>query len=209
MAIPCDVLDPAELEGAVATILARWGRLDLALANAGYGVAGKVAALSVADWQRQFDVNVFGALRTVYAALPALRQSQGRIGLVGSVMAYITLPGNGAYAASKHAVRVIGETLSAELRGSGVTCTTLHPGFVESEIGQVDNAGRHDGARKDPRPAALMWTGEQAARVMVRALHRRRRQFVFTAHGRFAVLFARLVPGIFFLLTRGGRGTRG
>ena len=209
LAVPCDVLDGAELDAAVATILARWGRLDVALANAGYGVAGKVGKLSVADWQRQFDVNVFGALRTVYAAMPALVLSRGRIGLVGSVMAYVTLPGNGAYAASKHAVRCIGETLAGELHGSGVSCTTLHPGFVESEIGQVDNAGRHDGGRKDPRPAALMWTGEQAARVMVRALHRRRRQFVFTAHGRFAVLFARFFPGLFFLLTRGGRGTRG
>ncbi len=203
LAVPCDVSSDDDLSAAVAAVIAEWGQLDLVLANAGFGVAARFDKLTVADWERQFEVNVFGLLRTVYAAMPHLEQTGGRIGLVGSVMAWLTLPGSGPYAASKHSVRIIGETLAAELRGSGVSCTTLHPGFVASEIGQVDNAGRHDPSRKDPRPAQLMWTSDAAARVMVRALHRRRRQYVFTAHGRFAVFMAMHFPNLVYLLTRG------
>lgn len=203
IAVPCDVSEDEDVAAAVAAVVAEWGQLDVLLANAGFGVAGRFDKLTVVDWQRQFDVNVFGLLRTVYAAMPHLQETGGRIGLVGSVMAYLTLPANGAYAASKHAVRIIGETLAAELRGSGVSCTTLHPGFVATEIGQVDNRGHHDASRKDPRPAALMWTADDAARVMVRALHRRKRQYVFTGHGRFAVFMARHLPNLVFLATRG------
>jgi len=209
IAVPCDVTRDDDVDSAVQAILAEWGQLDLVLANAGYGVAGRMEKLTLADWERQFQVNVFGLLRTVYAALPHLKKTGGRIGLVGSVMAYLTLPGNGAYAASKHAVRIIGDNLAAELQGTGVSCTTIHPGFVESEIAQVDNSGQHHADRKDPRPAKLMWPAEAAARVMVKALARRKRQYVFTAHGRFAVFMARHAPNLVFRLTRGGPSTRG
>lgn len=209
LAVPCDVARDEDVTSAVDAIVAEWGRLDLLLANAGYGVAGRIQKLTLPEWQRQFEVNVFGLLRTVYAALPHLEKTKGRIGLVGSVLAWVTLPGNAAYAASKHAVRVIGDNLAAELRGTGVSCTTIHPGFVESEIAQVDNSGVHHEGRKDPRPAQLMWTADAAAKVMVRALHRRKRQYVFTAHGKFAVFMGRHFPNLFFRLTRGGPSTRG
>lgn len=203
IALPCDVSRDDDVADAVHALIGEWGQLDLLLANAGFGVAGRYDKLALADWQRQFDVNVFGLLRCVYAAMPHLKKTRGRIGLVGSVMAYITLPANGPYAASKHAVRVIGETLAAELQGTGVSCTTIHPGFVATEIAQVDNQGQFHGDKKDPRPKHLMWTSEDAARVMVKAMHRRKRQYVFTAHGKFAVFMGRHFPNLFFRLTRG------
>ena len=209
LAVPCDVSRDDDTTAAAAAVIEAWGQIDLLLANAGYGVAGRIKKLTVADWERQFQVNVFGLLRTVYAALPHLEATRGRIGLVGSVMSFVTLPGNGPYAASKHAVRVIGDNLAAELRSTGVSCTTLHPGFVASEIGQVDNSGAFHEDRADPRPQQLMWTADAAARVMVRALLKRRRQYVFTMHGRLGVFLGRHFPNLFFLLTRGGPSTRG
>ena len=90
-------------------------------------------------------------------------------------------------------------------KGSGVSCTTIHPGFVESEIAQVDNEGRHDPSRKDPRPAKLMWSAEKAAKAMVGALHRRDREHVFTGHGKLAGFVGRHMPGVAHLLmTRNG-----
>ena len=83
--------------------------------------------------------------------------------LIGSVASFIYTEKSGAYCASKAAVHAIGNTLSLELIGTGVSCTTIHPGFVESEIAQVDNQGVFDPSRPDPRPAQLMWSSERAA----------------------------------------------
>ena len=102
--------------------------------------------------------------------------------------------------ASKFAIRGLGATLSAELSGSGVTCTTIHPGYVESEIAKVDNAGQFDPERKDKRPARIMWPADRAAKVMIGAIHRRQREFVFTGHGRFGAFMGRHFPGLTHLL---------
>ena len=113
-------------------------------------------------------------------------------------------PKTGAYTASKYALRAIGQTLSMELAGSGVTCTLLHPGFVESEIARVDNDGKHHPDREDKRPRQLMWPADRAARAMVDALHARKREMVFTGHGKVGAFLGQHMPGLVHLaLTRG------
>jgi NAD(P)-dependent dehydrogenase (short-subunit alcohol dehydrogenase family) len=196
LAVPVDVVDEAAVQAAVGLIVEKLGGLDVAVANAGYGVMGTVERLTDAAWRKQLDVNVFGALNVVRHALPELKKSRGRVALVGSVAAFANPPSNAAYSASKAAIRAIGLTLSAELGGTGITCTTIHPGFVASEIGQVDNEGVFHADRKDPRPKALMWATDDAAKVMVDAIAARRREFVFTGHGKLVVLLSRLAPGL-------------
>ena len=209
LVIASDVVDEAACRDAVARIVAELGKLDVAVANAGYGASGAFERLTMADWRRQFDVNVFGLLHTVYAALPELRKTGGRLGLVSSVMGLVALPGQGPYAASKFAVRAIGLTLAQELHGSGVSVTTIYPGFVESDIARTDNRGKVDASRKDPRPAKLMWTADRAARVMLRAVARRRREMVFTGHGRAGAFLGKHFPGlVHFVLTRSGIGKK-
>ncbi|MBI1192333.1 MAG: SDR family NAD(P)-dependent oxidoreductase [Bacteroidetes bacterium] len=195
-AFPCDILQEPDIEACVRDVVAHFGRMDVAVANAGFGVIGRLEELSAADWQRQLAGNVTGLALTVRYALPHLRASKGRIGLVGSVAAFLPGPKTGAYSASKAAVHSIGETLQLELRGSGVTCTTMHPGFVESNIARVDNSGHFDPSRPDGRPAKLMWPTDRAARVMVRALARRQPVFVFTGHGKLLVFLGRHFPGV-------------
>jgi NAD(P)-dependent dehydrogenase (short-subunit alcohol dehydrogenase family) len=196
VAVACDVVDEAQVARAVAEVRERMGRLDVALANAGFSVAGPVEKLSADEWRRQLDVNVVGAAMTAKHALPALRETQGRIGFVGSAAAFIYAPKLAAYNASKAAVRALGQTLSIELHGSGVSCTTVHPGFVESEIAQVDNEGVHDPSRADKRPRRLMWPADKAARVIVEAIHRRRRELVFTGHGKLGAFIGQHLPGV-------------
>ncbi len=203
-AVPCDVSDDDQLDAAVADILDRWGRLDVALANAGYSVGGKVASLDRQTWQRQLEINVVSAAMTVRVALPALRETRGRLGLVGSVAGFICAPGMGAYSASKYAIRALGATLSVELHGSGVSCTTVHPGYVASEIAQVDNAGTFIADRVDKRPSKLLWPADKAAGVIVNALYRRRREVVFTGHGKVGAFVGQHLPGLAHVVMRGG-----
>lgn len=173
---------------------------DVAVANAGVGVAGRIDKLSDAEWRRQMDANVFGVVSTARWALPELQKTAGRLALVGSVSGLICLPGTGAYAASKFAVRAIGLTLAKELRGSGVTCTLIEPGFVTSDIVKVDNQGRFHPEYRDPRPKALVWPTDRAARVMARAILKRRREFVFTGHGHVGAFLGRHLSWLVHLI---------
>lgn len=200
LAIPCDVTDEEEVAAAVAEVVAHFGRLDVAVANAGFGVSGRIEELGAVEWRRQLEVNVTGLAVTARFTLPHLRAVGGRLVLVGSVAAMLPAPQNGAYGASKAAVLSLGRTLAVELHGSGVTCTTIHPGFVASDIARVDNAGVFHPDRDDPRPQRLMWPTDRAARVMIQAIFRRRREFVFTGHGRFFGFLGRHWPGLVHLL---------
>lgn len=206
--VPCDVTEEEQVERAVASILEEAGRLDVAVANAGFGVMGRVESLSAADWRRQLETNVVGAAITARHALPALRETRGRMVLVGSVSAFVPGAKSAAYAASKAAVRMLGLTLALEVHGSGVTCTTLHPGFVKSEIAKVDNEGVYNPQREDRRPARWMWETEDAARTMVDAIHRRRREYVFTGHGKVGAFLGQHLPGLLHhAFTRGSGGS--
>lgn len=192
----CDVLDPESIKLCVSNVIAHYSKLDVVVANAGYGVVGKIETLTYSDWNRQFAVNVAGLALTTRYAIPYLRQTKGRLCLLGSVAAFVPNPQAGAYGASKAAVHSIGETLQVELRGSGVSCTTVHPGFVESNITRTDNQGRYHPEFDDPRPAYLMWPTEKAARAIVKAIARRRKVYVFTVHGKLAVFLAKHFPAL-------------
>jgi short-subunit dehydrogenase len=85
-----------------------------------------------------------------------------------------------------------------------VTCTTIHPGYIESEIAQVDKQGRFDASREDRRPKNLMWASDRAARAMVDAIAKRKREHTFTGHGKVGAFAGRHMPGlVHFSLTRG------
>lgn len=193
---PCDITVDAQVEAVVSTILDRVGRLDIAIAAAGYAASGAVADLDARAWKQQFDVNVLGTVSIARHALPALRETRGRLVLIGSVVAFLGLPKNGAYAASKAAVAALGRSLAAEVAADGVSVTVVHPGFVESDIARVDALGRPDPGRKDRRPRWLLWKADDAAAVILDAAWRRERERVFTGHGRLAAALGRHAPAL-------------
>lgn len=196
LVIPCDIMEEISIENAVQQIIKDFGRLDIIVANAGFGVFGSVEKLTAKDWNRQLQGNVTGLALTVKYALPHLKKNKGRIGLVGSVAAYLPNPNVGAYGASKAAVNSIGQTLQVELKGTGVSCTTMHPGFVVSEIARIDNDGIWHPEEADPRPSNLMWPTDKAAKVMVKAILKRKRNYIFTGHGKQAVWLQRWFPSL-------------
>ncbi|HRE68076.1 MAG TPA: SDR family NAD(P)-dependent oxidoreductase [Cyclobacteriaceae bacterium] len=196
----CDIMEETAIQNAVQQIITTWDRMDVVVANAGFGVFGSIEKLSAKDWNRQLQGNVTGLAVTVKYALPYLKKTDGRIGLVGSIGAYLPNPNLGAYGASKAAVHSIGLTLQVELMGTGTSCTTIHPGFIVSEIARMDNEGVWHPDRPDPRPANLMWPTDRAARVMVKAILKRKRNYVFTGHGKVFVWLQRWVPGLMRLI---------
>ena len=199
---PCDVTDLSTLVQVVDMVEARFGRLDVVIANAGTAVSGTVAKLSAEQWNRQYAVNVFGVAHTIASAMPMIRASRGRIAVVSSVAAVSPMTGTAAYQSSKAAVAAVAQSLVVEVAGTGVSVTTIFPGYVESEIGRVDEHGHFDEQHRDNRPASLMWKTEKAADVMVRGINKRRRTVVFTAHGRIAFFVGRHFPFLMEWLMR-------
>ncbi len=200
--VQCDVTVDGELERAVATALDELGRIDYVVANAGFGVAGWFHRRDLDDYRRQFETNIFGVLRTAFATRDALEASHGCLAVMGSVMSHVSLPGTSPYAMSKHAVRALAVSLRHDWRTRGVAVTLLSPGFVDSEIRQVDNVGRRDPEARDSIPRWVRMRTDTAARKLVAAVVRRKREQVITLHGRVAVLLGRHAPGLLDLLVR-------
>ena len=192
--LAADVAVHGDVERAVAAARVAFGRLDVVVANAGFGVVGPIESLTLDDYRRQFETNVFGVLRTVRASLEALKASRGRFAIVGSVAGYIATPGASPYSMSKFAVRGLAQTLGYELAPAGVSVTLVTPGYVESEIRRVDNTGVFRAESREPIPAWLIMPAPRAARQIVRAIARRRREVVITGHGKVGVFVQRHAP---------------
>jgi short-subunit dehydrogenase len=189
-----DVTNDGDLNRAAAKARREFGRIDVVVANAGFGVNALVEELKLDDFRRQFETNVFGVLRTFYATIEDLKKSRGSFVIIGSVSGHVATPTTSAYAMSKFAVRALADSLRAEMKPYGVAVTLISPGFIRSDIRKVDNQGRVHEAAKDPVPDWLQMPTEKAAKKIVRAILARRRERILTGHGHLAVWLQRFCP---------------
>lgn len=198
----CDVTQDGDLERAVAEAVRQWGRLDITVANAGFGVVGPIKKLSLDDYRRQFETNVFGVLRTIYAALPQLEKTKGNLVIIGSVAGWAATPGASPYSMSKFAIRALANSIAPELRQSGVRVTLISPGFVASNIRRLDNRGNFHASAKEPMPAWLIMPAEKAVKDIVRAVARGKREAIITGHGKLIVAIERFAPWVLRAATK-------
>ena len=194
--VACDVARDGELECVVSAAVSAWGKLDIAIANAGFGVKGPITRLSIEDYRRQFETNVFGVLRTIYASLPEITKAKGNIAIVGSVAGWVASPGGSPYSMSKFALRGLADAITPELRRAGVTVTLVSPGFVESDFRGVDNQNVFHPEAEDSAPAWLRMPTTPAARDILKAVARGKREVIITGHGKILVLLQRFTPWI-------------
>jgi NAD(P)-dependent dehydrogenase (short-subunit alcohol dehydrogenase family) len=198
--IPCDVRSSSETQQAVERLIATTKRLDIAVANAGFGVTGRFEDITMQQWRGQLDTNILGVVHTIAAALPALRTARGRIGVVSSVSGLFATRNASPYTTSKFALTGLCRSLAIELAPENISVTLLMPGFVHSEIAQVDNDGLYKNEREDRRPKKLMWPTAKAARIMVESILQRKPEVVFTAHGKFAGFMGAHFPSLVRIL---------
>ncbi|HEY5431070.1 MAG TPA: SDR family oxidoreductase [Solirubrobacteraceae bacterium] len=133
VSVPCDVTDAAAVDEAITTVAERLGGIDVLVNNAGIGAVGDVAANDDEEWQRVFDVNVFGIARVTRAALPHLRRSS-RAAIVNtcSVVAPVGLPQRAVYAASKGAVAALTLAMAADHVREGIRVNAVTPGTADT-----------------------------------------------------------------------------
>ena len=135
LAARLDVNDEAAAFDAVALGIKRFGRIDVLVNNAGYGLLGAVEESGGEEVRRLFSTNVFGLLNVIRAVLPHMRrQRAGHVINMSSIGGYASHVGWGVYCATKFAVEGISEALSAELAPLGIHATVVEPGFFRTDF---------------------------------------------------------------------------
>lgn len=155
VALRCDVSRWEDNEAAVAAACERFGRLDTVFANAGIGAERGWLGDTPERWREMVLTNVLGAAYTVRAAIPALRETRGRIVLTGSVVGRQILPGS-LYSCTKAAVTAMSDAIRTELHGTGIRTLLIQPGLVATEF-------------SDPPPADAL-VADDIARAVIYAL---------------------------------------
>jgi NAD(P)-dependent dehydrogenase (short-subunit alcohol dehydrogenase family) len=167
-----DVAEREQVFGFVQAAVERFGRLDVLVNNAGYGLRGRVEETPAEDYRRIMEVNYLGTVHGCQAALPFMRrQGSGVIINVSSIVGHRAMPGGAAYGATKAAQISLTEALRVELRGSGVAACSVHPIGTETEFQEVAarlSAGRRGG------PVGPMQSARAVARAIVRCAKRPR-----------------------------------
>lgn len=177
-----DVRDPKAVEEGISRAVADFGRLDVLVNNAGYGITGTYEELSQREMHEVFETNFFAAVHLAQVALPHMRrQHWGTIVNVGSVAGLIGLPMEGAYAATKFAMRAMSRSMRLEVAPFGVRVVLIEPGLVRTDFHANKAIGQRVMAGDSPyealrgmaamRSTARTMFGEQPARTAMRIQH--------------------------------------
>jgi NAD(P)-dependent dehydrogenase (short-subunit alcohol dehydrogenase family) len=209
--LECDVISEESVKTAVGEVLSKTGRIDLLVNNAGVGLIAGAEESSLEQARSLFEVNLFGLIRMIKAALPTMRrQRAGRIVNLSSVMGLIPAPFMALYAASKHAVEGYSESLDQEIRGSGIRVVLVEPAYTrtsfEGNVYQADQQldvyqsarSNAEGVMRDGMKTAD--TPELVARAVVNASTEAnpRRRYTAGRAARQISLLRRFVPASAF-----------
>lgn len=133
LGVQADVSDAVSVQAAVDAVLAKWGRIDSVVNNAGLHRGGKVGRLAIEDWQAVLNTNLTGALNVISAARSSLSQGSSIVN-VGAVVGFRGFPGDAAYGASKAGLAGLTRALAIELAGKGICVNLVIPGLVLTEM---------------------------------------------------------------------------
>lgn len=192
LAIKCDITDDKNLEEAIQETLKCFKKINIIIANAGFGIRGNLEDLTINDYKKIFETNVFGVLKTIYACLPELKKTKGQICLIGSTNGFVPYPaGSSAYIMTKFALRGLVTPLEIELSPYSVLITHIIPGFIKTEFKKPENFIKKFGW--------LEMDSNKVAFLIMKAVKNRKRSLIISNHAKLAIFFAKYFP---FLLRK-------
>jgi len=196
--VPTDVTDEAACRALIDATVQHYGRIDTLVNNAGTSMWAHFDELPDLNLIRRIlETNVMGSIACTQAALPYLKQSQGRIVAVSSLAGKTGVPARTGYAASKHALVGFFESLRVELMDTGVMVTIVFPGFVATGLHERITGPDGKPLGKDhPVDYSAAMSTEDCVRIMLRAMVGRRRQVIMTARGKFGQWLKLIAPGL-------------
>jgi len=182
--------------------IARFGRIDILINNAGISMRALFEELDLNVIRQLMDVNFFGTVYCSKFALPYLLETKGSLVGIISIAGYVGLPGRTGYSASKFAIRGFLDTIRIENLKKGLHVLVAAPGFTASEVRKValTNDGTQQG--ETPRNEDQMMTAEECAKHIVRAIEKRKRELILTfIEGKLTVFLNKLFPSLVDKLT--------
>jgi NAD(P)-dependent dehydrogenase (short-subunit alcohol dehydrogenase family) len=197
LAQPCDVTDPQQCSTALEALEKRFGGVDVLIANAGISHRSPCLDTELSVYRQVMDVNFFGALHCVKAALPSLLERRGLIVVTSSIAGFAPLLGRSGYCASKHALHGLFETLRCELAQRGVRVMLVCPGFTATNIERSALDGQGRLARHAQSRVGAVATPEAVAEAVYRGARSGRRLLLLSAAGRASYALSRLAPGLY------------
>jgi NADP-dependent 3-hydroxy acid dehydrogenase YdfG len=168
MPLAVDITDWPAISSAVDKVASSWGGVDVVVANAGMAMSSSFVDDKGAppdQWAAMVSTNVLGSALTARAALPHLRRRGGHLVLMGSISGTVTRPGS-LYSVTKWAVSALAESIRAEVAGSGVRVTIVHPGIIDTDILRPEHRDQPMLKAEDVS-GAVMWALEQPPHVDV------------------------------------------
>ncbi len=195
-AVECDLREPGSAERVLAQATEAYGRVDIVVANAGIGFAGDVPSMTAESVAELVELNVIAPLQLARASLgPMLERGSGRLLFVTSIAGALGVPGEAVYSATKAATEMFADVLREEVRGTGVTVSTLVPGVVNTEFFQRRGLP-YDRAFPRPMPPA------RVARAAVQLLVDGRRRRVVPAWLAVPIRLRSAAPALYRALER-------
>ncbi|PHS23541.1 MAG: short chain dehydrogenase [Robiginitomaculum sp.] len=190
----CDVTSPQSCTKAVEETLAHFGHIDVVIANAGLTHLSLLENTDLSVIRRVMEVNFFGAINIVKAALPALLGAKGQVIAMSSVAGFCPLPMRTGYAASKYAVRGFFETLRTETRHRGLGIMIVCPSYVDTKIGDNALGGHGEKATHQRSEAKGAISADDAAKAIFIAAGRRRDFLTIGKGATLAHILSRIAP---------------
>jgi len=173
LAVTCDVGRDDDVQQLVDRTMETFGRLDVMFANAGYGFLQPIATLDDDAHRRIFEVNYFGTVRCIKAALPIMQhQQRGHLVITSSIVGRVGLPFYSHYSATKAAQDGLATGLRLEVEPDGIDVTTVYPIGTKTEFFEVSASIGGRDAISENTPEAFMQTPRHVARRIVHALRR-------------------------------------
>jgi NADP-dependent 3-hydroxy acid dehydrogenase YdfG len=192
LAIVADVTQAGEMQAFVEQIVARFGRLDVMMCNAGFGIYGESETISPAQMRELMDVNYHGTFNAMQAAVPVFKKQQaGHLFVISSIVGKRGIPFMGAYSATKFAQVGLAECVRAELIDTPIRVSIVYPISTETEFfevmtGRSGFATRASGPRQKP---------EDVAEAIVAAVGKQRPEIYPLKKARGLSLIAAIAPG--------------
>ncbi len=194
-AFACDVRSREQLANLLEFTLARFGRIDVWINNAGFGLIDSVEKMDMAECRRMFDTNLFAAVDAMQLVIPVLRgQGSGTIINISSVAGYIAVPYMAAYGATKHALNCMSKAARLELRNTGVKVMNVCPGYVKTQFSA--NAVRGSERKRIGGGEVRGISAERVARAILSGYLTGKKEIVVPARDRFAIWLYRTFPAL-------------
>jgi short-subunit dehydrogenase len=193
LAIACDVRKHEDIQRLLQTTLGRFGRVDVWVNNAGYGLIDSVAKLDLRECRLLFETNFFGVIDCMQAVVPVMRQQGGgAIINISSVAGYIAVPYMSAYGATKHALNCIGKAARMELRRHNINVLTVCPGYIATDFSV--NAVRGEDQKRLTTKHRV--TPDRVANAVFAGYLARKREIVVPWWYRVPILLYQRFPGL-------------